>query len=176
MKLQGTDDSFLRHGVDMISDILEYFALGADVLLCNGHFVVEFLGRSLHAQLKSARTDSSPTLQTSCMWDCLVTIKTVISLLQKLSSQQNLCNNVNQLALCDQTQNTTVETNSEQWCSSQQKRAKPWKDIMVEMLCDLCTVMFDDQFFPDCRTTAGMAIIIVIKIICSAETFVSTVF
>lgn len=28
MKLQGTDDSFLRHGVDMISDILEYFALG----------------------------------------------------------------------------------------------------------------------------------------------------
>ena len=83
------------------------------------------------------------------MWDCLVTIKTMIAFLQKLSSQQNLSNKMDQLTLSDmydQTQNTAVQNECKNKSSSHlaaHKAVKPWKDLMQEMLLNLCAVMFD---------------------------------
>ena len=78
----------------------------------------------------------SPSLQTSCMWDCLVTIKTIISFLQKSCNEQNLCNQFNQLTLSsNQSQNITAHT-----------AVKPLKNVMMELLLDLCAVMFDGMY------------------------------
>ena len=83
------------------------------------------------------------------MWDCLVTIKTMIAFLQKLISQQNLSNKMDQLTLSymyDQTQNIAVQNECKNKSSSHlaaHKAVKPWKDLMKEMLLNLCAVMFD---------------------------------
>ncbi|KAJ7373357.1 hypothetical protein OS493_012949 [Desmophyllum pertusum] len=134
--------------------------------------VLEFLGLCLNKQWKIARAESSPALQTSSMLDCLAIIQTIISFLQKSSSEQNLCNLFDQLALCHiQTQN--IDNGCSQ--SPAHKTVKPWKDLVIDMLVDLCIVLFDDLFFPDCRSTAGMAILVVIKVMCPVEYVVSTV-
>ena len=79
------------------------------------------------------------------MWDCLVTIKTIIAFLQKLSIQKNLCCKLDQLNLSHgQMENTPVPADfKSQICSNHHEDTKPLKDIMMEMLSDLCAVMFD---------------------------------
>ena len=80
------------------------------------------------------------------MWDCLVTIKTMIAFLQKLSSQQNLSNKMDQLSLSniyEQTQNIVVQNECRHHNLAAHNTVKPWKDLMTEMLLDLCAVMFD---------------------------------
>ncbi|XP_068682323.1 tRNA (32-2'-O)-methyltransferase regulator THADA-like isoform X3 [Montipora foliosa] len=167
----------VRHDVDMISDMLEFFAQGTNVLLCSGYLVVQYLSMCLNKKWKDARSESSPTLQTAFMWDCLVTIKTIIAFLQKLSIQKNLCCKLDQLTLSHgQMENTPLPADCRnQICSNHHEDTKPLKDIMIEMLSDLCAVMFDDQFFPDCRITAGMAILVVLKVLCPGDAFVPTV-
>ncbi|XP_078352490.1 tRNA (32-2'-O)-methyltransferase regulator THADA-like isoform X2 [Oculina patagonica] len=165
-----------RCDVDMISDVLESFTLGTDVLLCNGHFVLEFLGLCLNKHWKISRSESSPALQTSSMLDCLAIIQAIISFLQKSTTEQNFCNLFDQLAFCRmQAQNIDNGNAVRSRYQTAHETVKPWKDLMIQILVDLCAVLFDDLFIPDCRTTAGMAILVVIKVMCVAENVVSTV-
>lgn len=48
--------------------------------------------------------------------------------------------------------------------------------LLSVILMSFCLlVWFQDQFFPDCRTTAGMAIIVVLRMLCPPDSFVATV-
>jgi len=86
------------------------------------------------------------------MWDCLVTIKTIISFLQKSCNEQNLCNKFNQLTLSsNQTQNITEQNGCKKELSSYinvtaHTAVKPLKNVMMELLLDLCAVMFDGMY------------------------------
>lgn len=90
------------------------------------------------------RCESSPALQTSSMLDCLAIIQTIISFLQKSSSEQNVCNLFDRLALsCIQTKNN----GGEHWFGisyqTTYETVQPWKDLMILILTDLCDVLFD---------------------------------
>ena len=114
------------------------------------HFVYkQFLSFSL-----PFRAESSPALQTSSMLDCLAIIKTIISFLQKSSSEQNVCNLFDQLALsCIQKQDINHHKDFNQslvkgqFCGSSYLAApmtvKSWNNLMIELLTDLCVVLFD---------------------------------
>lgn len=90
------------------------------------------------------------------MMDCLAVIKTIISFLQKSSSETNLCNLFDQLALScvkkeDAGRNSYKDLNASldagQLCGCSDPDApitvKLWTDLMTEMLIDLCGVLFD---------------------------------
>lgn len=90
------------------------------------------------------------------MMDCLAVIKTIISFLQKSSSETNLCNLFDQLTLScvkkeDAGHNSYKDLNASldegQLCGSSYSDApitvKLWTDLMIEMLIDLCGVLFD---------------------------------
>ncbi|XP_022790978.1 thyroid adenoma-associated protein homolog isoform X3 [Stylophora pistillata] len=182
------EDVNIRHYIDMLADMLDSFTLGADVLLNNGYLVFKFLGVCLKEQWKVAKAESSPALQTSLMMDCLAVIKTIISFLQKSSSEPNMCNLFDQLGLLYIEKEDTGHSSHKdlnlslgigKLCGSSytdvSETVKRWNDLMTEVLVDLCGILFDDQFFLDCQLTAGLAILAVIKVMCPVQNVVSTI-
>lgn len=94
----------------------------------------------------SFRSESSPALQTSSMLDCLAVIQAIISFLQKSTTEQNFCNLFDQLALCRvQAQNIDDENAVGSSYQTAHETVKPWKDLMIQILVDLCAVLFDGK-------------------------------
>ena len=88
------------------------------------------------------------------MLDCLATIKATISFLQKLSAEQNLVHEkvLDQLTLSpNQTQTIADQSDCQKESfdhnnATSQEAVKPLKDLLMEMLLDLCAVMFDGMY------------------------------
>ena len=91
------------------------------------------------------------------MWNCLVTIKTIITFLQKLNVQHELCGKLDKLVFDDQAQNTAVSTeHGKSICCTQRNLSahhdttKSLNHSVMEMLSDLCSVMFDGTVCTSC--------------------------
>ena len=79
-----------------------------------------------------------------------MTIKAIITFLQKLNIQHELCGKLDQLTFDDQTQNTAIPTEygksicrNQRNLTTQYEATKSLNHLMMEMLSDLCSVMFD---------------------------------
>ena len=80
------------------------------------------------------------------MLDCLAVIQAIISFLQKSINEQNLCNLFDQLALhYIQAKNIEDEHNVGGSYQSTHETVKPWRDLMIQILVDLCAVLFDGK-------------------------------
>ena len=91
------------------------------------------------------RAELTPTLQTTCMLDCLATIKTTISYLQKLRAEDSLSRGFDQLTFSSfKNQTIAVQTAYNNVAGvAGSKAVKPLTDLLMDLLLDLSSLMCD---------------------------------
>ena len=95
-----------------------------------------------HSQYLYFRAELTPTLQTTCMLDCLATIKTTISYLQKLRAEDSLPHVFDQLTFSSFKNQTIADQKA---CNNvaDSKAVKPLTDLLMDLLLDLSSLMCD---------------------------------
>ncbi|XP_022108564.1 thyroid adenoma-associated protein homolog [Acanthaster planci] len=129
-----------RKCVDVVCGLLENFLLGEKSLSLMFHQVVTFLGEVLQIFMRSAKCVKDTIGQNEAMCNCMAAVKAVISVIQRCYQQES------QL---DDARNTsgTMET-------------------MLQMMWD---ILSDDSYLADCRSAAGMALVLLQRSLVSGD-------
>ncbi|XP_069117931.1 tRNA (32-2'-O)-methyltransferase regulator THADA-like isoform X2 [Argopecten irradians] len=133
-----------RSLVDMVSCLMENFKLGEHCLGCIGLPVLKFLSEALSQFINLFSKSISPVKQNELMHSCLATLQTTNRMLQK-------CH----MALME----TLTKSESQE---SFQRYASAFMVSNME-------VLGSENFMLDCKTSCGMNLALLLKLICPQE-------
>ncbi|XP_033733610.1 thyroid adenoma-associated protein homolog [Pecten maximus] len=139
-----TSVNLWRSVVDMVSCLMENFKLGENCLHQISLPMVMFLSETLSQFIKLFSSSMSPVKQNELMHNCLATLQTTNRMLQKCHM-------------------TLLETLAE---SESQESFQRYASSLMESNME---ILRSDNFMLDCKTSCGMNLALLLKLICPQE-------